>query len=64
MNTTSVNLSLSINETQAVLASLAKQPFEQVADLWFKIKNEAERQIGMAQANEQEADPIKSGGTD
>ena len=64
MNTTSVNLSLSINETQAVLASLAKQPFEQVADLWFKIKNEAEQQIAKGQAAEQVTEPIKSGGTD
>jgi hypothetical protein len=64
VNTTSVNLSLSINETQAILASLAKQPFEQVADLWFKIKNEAEQQIAKGQAAEQVAEPIKSGGTD
>jgi hypothetical protein len=64
VNTTSVNLSLSINETQAVLASLAKQPFEQVADLWFKIKNEAEQQIAKGQAAEQVTEPIKSGGTD
>ncbi len=41
----SIQLNVEVQETQVILAALAKQPFEQVADLWFKLKNQAEQQL-------------------
>jgi hypothetical protein len=41
----SIQLNVEIREVQVVLAALAKQPFEQIADLWFKLKNQAEQQL-------------------
>ena len=48
-----LNISLEVQEVQFVLSAIAKQPFEQVADLWFKLKNQAE-----AQLKEQSEPPI------
>ena len=40
-----VNLNLTIDETNVVLASLAKQPYENVADTIGKIRNQAITQV-------------------
>lgn len=50
MNETQILLQLTVNETQTVLQSLGKMPFESVADLWFKIKTTAEQQVSAQQA--------------
>lgn len=47
----SIQLNVELQEVQAVLNALAKLPFEQVADLWFKIKSQAEQQIAAKQQN-------------
>ncbi len=41
----SIQLNLEVQEVQAALSALSKMPFEQVADLWFKIKAQAEQQL-------------------
>ena len=66
MSTNQINLSLSVNETQSILQALAKLPFEQVADTWFKVKNQAEQQLAAQQAQEQGAGAASTevGGTD
>lgn len=61
MNDKTITLTLNVNEVQAILQALAKLPFEQVADLWFKIKSTAENQL--AAANEASAQE-PAGGTD
>lgn len=45
----SLKLEVEVQETQILLAALAEQPFKQVADLWFKIKSQAESQLQVAQ---------------
>jgi len=45
----SLSITLEVQEVQAILSSIAKQPFEQVADLWFKIKGQAEQQLAAQQ---------------
>jgi len=50
MSQPTITLELTVNETQTVLQALAKLPFEQVADAWFKIKNVAEQQLAAQQA--------------
>jgi hypothetical protein len=40
-----VNVNLTIEEANLVLAALGKLPYEQSAALIFKIKSDAERQI-------------------
>jgi hypothetical protein len=66
MSTNQITLTLSITETQNVLQALAKLPFEQVADTWFKIKNQAEQQLAVQQAQELGAGAASTdvGGTD
>jgi len=66
MSTNQINLTLSVNETQNVLQALAKLPFEQVADTWFKVKNQAEQQLAVQQAQEQGVGSASTdfGGTD
>lgn len=59
-----IQLTLTINEAQIVLQSLAKMPFEAVADTWFKVKNQAEQQVAAQQAADQPAEAPKAGGTD
>ena len=50
MNEPQITLQLSVNEAQVVLSALAKLPFENVADLWFKVKTTAEQQVAAQQA--------------
>lgn len=45
-----IQLSLSVQETQIILQSLGKLPFEAVADVWFKVKAQAEQQVAAQQA--------------
>lgn len=53
-----LNITLSVGEVQTILAAIAKQPFEQVADLFFKLKQQAEQQLAAQQEQPQ------VGGTD
>jgi hypothetical protein len=46
-----ITLTVSIPEANGILQSLANQPFNQVADLIFKLKGQAEAQV---QANIQQ----------
>ena len=48
-----INLSLTINETNAVLVALSKFPFEQVAALIENLKNQAGPQVEAIHAAEQ-----------
>lgn len=52
-----LQVTLEVQEVQFVLNAIAKQPFEQVADLWFKIKSQAEAQIKAQQAGTTEQEP-------
>jgi len=47
-----ITITLTIDETNYVLSALGSRPFAEVADLVFKIKNEAESQITPAPASE------------
>lgn len=40
-----ITFTLSVDETNIILASLAKQPFETVAELIGKLRTEADKQI-------------------
>jgi hypothetical protein len=40
-----INLTLTVNETNMILRSLGKHPFEEVAALIQKIKTQGEKQI-------------------
>lgn len=53
-----LTINLSVGEVQTILAAIAKQPFEQVADLFFKLKQQAEQQLAAQQEQPQ------VGGTD
>lgn len=66
MNETQITLQLNVNETQAVLSALGKLPFENIADLWFKIKATAEQQVSaqQVQASGAGAAATEVGGTD
>lgn len=46
----SIQLDVEIQEAQFILNAIADQPFKQVADLWFKIKTQAEAQVAAQQA--------------
>lgn len=56
-----IQLSIEVQEAQLILGSLAKAPFEQVADLWFKIKSQAESQLIAQQQAEQPSDDPSPG---
>ena len=47
----SIQVNLEVQEVQAIMNALAKMPFEQVADLWFKVKAQAEQQLAARQQN-------------
>ena len=61
MSANQITLSLSVGEAQTVLQALGKLPFDQVADTWLKIKNQAEQQLAAQQQTEAE---VRVGGTD
>ena len=61
MNEPQIILQLTINETQAVLQALGKLPFDNVADLWFKIKSTAEQQFTAHQAQAEGAGAAATG---
>lgn len=50
MNT--IHLELSINETNAILFALAKQPYDTVAQLIEKVRNQALPQVPEEQRND------------
>lgn len=53
-----IQLSLEVQEVQFILGSISEQPFKQVADLWFKVKSQAESQLAQQQAQpETEPEP-------
>ena len=54
-DTTMVNLQLSVNELNLILAALGKQPFEIVNGLVNKIVADAQAQLPQAPAPEAEA---------
>jgi len=68
VNENQIFLQLTVNETQVVLQSLGKMPFETVADLWFKIKATAEQQVSAQQVQNAgagaAATDIGAGGTE
>lgn len=47
-----IQVTLEVQEVQFIMNAVAKQPFEQVADLWFKIKAQAEQQLAKEQAKQ------------
>lgn len=47
----SIQLTVEVQEAQFILNAIADQPFKQVADLWFKIKSQAEQQVRLQQAS-------------
>ena len=59
-----INLSLTINETNAVLVALSKFPFEQVAALIENLKNQAGPQVEAIQAAEQAVTETEGGATE
>lgn len=44
-----------IDETNVILGALAVQPYQQVADLIAKIRNQAAPQLGQSEAEQTEA---------
>lgn len=52
-----LTLTLSVDQTNVVLAALAKLPFESVADLIVTIRQQAQAQLDQAPVKEQEAPP-------
>jgi len=58
MNDLKINLELSVNDVNALLAGLGKLPLESVVDLWARVKAQAEAQIKAAQ------EPAPAGLTD
>lgn len=53
-NEVAVNLTLSVNEVNVILRSLAKHPFEEIAALIAKIKGQGDAQLAELQANTEE----------
>jgi len=49
-----------------ILSALSKLPFGEVADLWFKVKHNAELQLAQAQEAGKQGDLLaeSAGGTD
>lgn len=45
-----IQLNLEVQEAQFILNALSEAPFKQVADLWFKIKSQAETQLSQQSA--------------
>jgi hypothetical protein len=58
MNEQQINLTVTVREADAILASLAKRPLEEVIDLFIKIKSQGASQIAPA------APEAKDGGPD
>lgn len=55
-----LNISLTVDEVNVILRSLAKHPFEEIAALIQKIKGQGESQLQAAQeaaAQDQDQDP-------
>ena len=46
----SVNISLTVNEVNAILRSLGKHPFEEIVQLITKIKQQGEAQLAALEA--------------
>jgi hypothetical protein len=53
MGNTKITLELTLDQANVVMQSLAKQPFEAVADLIGLVREQAMRQIEAAKAPEQ-----------
>lgn len=47
-----IKLELTVNEVNTILASLGKHPFEQIASLVVKIKQQGEAQIAAQEASQ------------
>lgn len=47
---TQLNISLTVDQVNVVLASLAKQPFEAVADLIVSVRQQAQEQLQAPEA--------------
>jgi hypothetical protein len=58
MNEQQINLTVTVREADAILASLAKRPLEEVIDLFIKIKNQGASQVAPAKPE------AKDGGSD
>lgn len=57
----SVNINLELQEVQFVMNAIGKEPFSQVADLWFKIKGQAESQLAAEQQAPKPEEPAPQG---
>jgi len=64
--TTPITLTTTVGEVQVILSALSKLPFGEVADLWFKVKHNAELQLAQAQEAGKQGDLLaeSAGGTD
>lgn len=49
-----ITLSLDVNEVNTILRSLGKHPFDEIASIIAKVKQQGEEQIAAAQATEAE----------
>ena len=49
-----ITLSLDVNEVNTILRSLGKHPFDEIASIIAKVKQQGEEQIAAAQAAEAE----------
>lgn len=52
MEQTIINLELTVAETNVILRSLGKHPFDEIAALVAKIKGQGEAQLAELQANQ------------
>jgi hypothetical protein len=60
MGEQTIQLELSVNEINVVLRSLGKHPFEEIAQLIAKIKDQGEAQLKELQATQQAEAPAET----
>lgn len=63
MSDKQITLTLPVQAVETLLVALGKMPFEQVADLFSHIRQQAVSQINAAPTDER-VEPIAVGGTD
>ena len=59
-----LNLQLTVNDVQVILAGLGKLPLEASVDTFFKVKGQAEAAMQQSQQPQAAADEASAGGTD
>ena len=64
VNNVELTIQLSVPEINVILRSLGKHPFEEIAALIQKIKQQGEVQLAELQQQQQEVETESAGGTD